>query len=289
MKPIHFHCYNPAGKNLFKASANDRAKIIVISCSNSENCQLFKAGKCSLAPVFGGCRCPYGKYHSEEGPTKRSAKVSSWCSNHRKTYEGVGYMRDPVKKMAIVGEHIFLPYAHMNLNEAVPFLEKGHIFSSGSSFMKMPDFTVETILKIVNFHPQAFFGGEIATYQTEEIPKFLTHLREIFPNLFAQLVEKIPGILKAYNLEVISHVGRKALLKTILPCIFTTKGSRDGEYKVTWKWDGNLLKTSSNHVYNSTWGDVKAAAVETMLTPADDATIIIENENQFGPNTILVD
>lgn len=195
----------------------------------------------------------------------------------------------PANKMAIVGDYVYLPYAHMNLNEKVPFLEHGHIFSSGSAFIKMVDFTIETINKIIDFHPYALMGGEILSYQQEQLPKFMVHLREVLPAVYGNLLATRTDIIDRFNLNVVNHIGRKALLKTVPPCTYTTKGSREGKYKVTWNWDGNTLSTKSSSTYNSTWGEIDGELLNVTLKPSETAFIVIENESQVGPDTVFLD
>ena len=289
MKTIHASIYDPSSPSFFKSKANDRAKFKYITCSNCDACGLYKNKTCSLVPIIGWSRCPYGKYSEETGPTKRSQTLYKWVEKCKKQVEGVGYLEYPNKKMAIVGDYVYLPYAHMNLNKEVPFLEPGHLFSSGSAFIKVADFTVETINKIIDFHPYALMGGEILSYQHEELPKFMMHLREVIPNLFSNLIATRNDVIERFKLNVVNNVGRKALLKTVPPCTYTTKGSRDGNYRVTWEWDGTTLSTKSPSIYNSSWGEIKGEVLNVTFKPAADAFITVENESQVGPDTVFLD
>ena len=291
MKPIHFHIYDPRERQLFfKSKANDHAKAYIIKCGNSENCDLFKKGQCAWKPTFGFTRCPHGTYQELQGPTKRARSIGEWVRKLREEYKGVPYIKEPVDKIAVVGDYIYAPYSHANMNEKVPYLSKGGAFMSGSDLIKKEDWTLETIQKIIDFVPYALFGGAITDYQQKIVPKFLLHLEEVMPGMYSELIKVRPEYLVRYNLINKNHVGRKALLKTISPCTFTSKGSREGNYRVTWVWDGKVLTTNSEHAYNSTWGDVdNADGIALTLTPSDRTIFVITDNAQVNPQTVFVD
>ena len=130
MTPIHFHLYDMSGPHIFfKPKANDRAKVFTIHCSN-EDCQLRKQGQCMLKPTFGWSRCPYGQYNEIQGPTRRAKNFHTWCSEQRNAFAGVPYIKEPAKKIAVVGDYIYVPYSHADMNESVPFLAKGGAFAT---------------------------------------------------------------------------------------------------------------------------------------------------------------
>lgn len=293
MKPIHFHLFNPAERQLFfKPTANDRAKAYIISCSNSENCPLHKQGQCLWKPTFGYSKCPYGKYEERKGPTKRAKKLYEWCRQQKEEFKGVPYLSEPVAKLVVIGEYVYLPYAHIAMNKNIPILEYSHIFASGSQLMKREDFTIENIAKILNFVPEALFGGYIQSYQKEEMPKFIAHLSEVMPELYNELIRVYPNFIERYKLNNKNYVGRIALLKTINPCSFTTKGTREAKYQVKWQWDGSKLRTNmkdGEHAYNTTWGEMKdLEGFEIVLEPSDKTQITISDNSQVGPKTVFV-
>ena len=234
--------------------------------------------------------CPYGTYRRVTGPTKRAKSFRKWQADARKQFEGVPYLKTPPDKLAVVGDCVYTPYAHMSMNKDLPYDSHGGFLSSGTNFLKLSDFNVETIQKIVNFYPQAFFGGTIYSYQSEEIPKFISHLEEVFPDLYKQLLIARPEYIERFKLNAPkNYVGRKALIKTLAPCTFYTKGSRSGEYKVQWTWDGEKLTTNTEHAYSSTWGEVRDfESVQTVLIPSDKSEIEITDNKQVGSKTIFI-
>lgn len=294
-KPVHFHLYDPSsGLHLFgKPKASEPTQYQYVNCSNCDNCSLHKIGQCAAVPVLFSGHCPYGEYRRVHGPTKRAKSFYSWQLEAREQFKGVPYLKAPTAKLAIVGDFIYIPYSHVNMNKDLPFDKHGGFMMTGTNFLRMSDFNIETIQKILDFYPQALFGGEIRSYQTEEMPKFLNHLQELFFDLYGRLLEARPDYIQKYGLnKPKNYVGRKALTKTINPCRFTTEGYK-GNYKVTWTWDGKILTTSlkdgGEHVVSS-WAGLKdyTEAVVT-LTPGDDTVTIITENSQVNDKTVFVD
>lgn len=235
---IHTHLYDPSAPSLFKSMANDKAEFTAIHCGNSANCGLFARGECVLRTILFASACPYGHVTKEVGPTKRAKGFRSWIDK-RPLYKGATRdLSSPVNKVCIVGDYIFLPYAHMNMNEGVPYLYHSKFFSSGSSFMFLKDFTLETVLSIVDFKPQAFMGGEITTYQKEVIPVFLTHMKEVMPKMYENILKARPeraGVLR-------TNIGRKAFLSSLRPGVVVTKYHKENNLSTQhWTWDGEFL------------------------------------------------
>lgn len=288
-KVIHANVFDPSNA-LFKSSRTKPAEVQTISCKNSENCQLFKKGECTWKHHFSGYTCPYGRYNVETGYTTRAKGFYTWISDKEKQYEGVGTLKASTKKLAIVGDYIYFPYAHANMNEAVPFIAKGGFMLSGSDFIPKENWTLENILKIVNFRPRSLFGEYISTYWTEEMPLFLAHLDEVMPEMYKALLDYAPGLIETYKLnKPKNYVGRTAKLKTISPCTFRTSGY-EGKHKMTWTWDGTTLKTKDTAAYNATWGEVREfESMETIVTPTDNTTIKISDNAQVNSNTVFID
>ena len=66
---------------------------------------------------------------------------------------------------------------------------------TGSCFIEAKNFTPETIKKIYNHIPYALIvREEIKNYQEKELPKFLFHLKYLFPDLFEKTKKLLPEI-----------------------------------------------------------------------------------------------
>lgn len=289
-KVVSLHIFDPS-RTIFKQVSNDKAYAEAIFCSNSESCELFAAGTCTMRGVFID-KCKYGRIEKHEGFTKRARKFHDWISEQKKKYDpngDIGRLEVPIEKMAIVGDWIYLPYSHMNMNEIVPFESHSKFFVSGTKFILRSQFTLETIKKIVTFRPQAMVARrEIKSYQEEEVPKFLSHLNEKFPDLYEEFFETYPELKEDYKPDKISYVGRKAYLLT-LKSGFTYCINHE-KYPVEWHWDGEYLKTKSKDAYSSTWGKIKDYDdLEVKVKPNDDTVIEVQSDDWINENTKFKD
>jgi hypothetical protein len=140
------------------------------------------------------------------------------------------------KTIAEIGEYVYLPYAHMDMNTEVPFQSHSAFFVSGLPFLKKEFFTPEIVVKMASFVPYALMGGEITGYQAKSVPDFLSHLRLFNPVLFEKacgLDPKLAGRVAPFPSEV------KAKLGKIEPgCL---EGWKIGKNLVPVKWDGVFL------------------------------------------------
>jgi len=274
---IHFHIFEPH-KSIFKNLKNDKAEYSYIDCSNQKNCGLYQRGECSCLAILGWHKCPYGKYSKETGPTKRSRSYGKWIEEAKQKYKEIGHLKSHSNVIAKIGDYIFLPYAHMTMNESIPFLKHSKLFAKDNCFLLKEFFTIENIINICEFKPQAFMGGEIKQYQKEVIPKFIIHLSEKMPKTFKELCIKYPKaeeICKNKN-----YIGRKALLKTLTPNVgfFNDVSSK-------WEWDGKYLTSTNKTTYLGIVNKIKEIRIE----PGDNESVEITDNNQVNKNTIFLD
>lgn len=280
-KPVNAVVTDPAD-SLFKSNRNDRAECRVVLCSNSENCELFKRKECALLSILGSRRCPYGKQTYEGGFTKKARNYHSWRRERLDKYAGVlRKLGTYGSKIAVVGDYVFLPYAHMNMNKNMPVDDHSSIFNSGSHFVPREKFTVDVIINIMQFRPYALMGGEIKSYQSEVVPMFAKHLSEEMPDVFEKLVEKYPRA--AEMLESFTNVKRKAYLRSLRPGVVITKYHDSDKLKTQhWHWDGEYLTSTDAGV---SFPPVDFQECDIKLKPKPDVTVEITDDNQVDENT----
>ena len=278
-KVIYFHVYNPS-QSMFKANKNDKAKSFTVTCSNSENCGLFKRGECCLVGAFGS-RCPYGQHQTQTGYTRKARAYFDWIRKEEAKYSHLPKpsLTSPKSIMAIVGDYVYLPYSFMNLNKYVPFIEHANTFNNGSHFLKLENFTIDNIIKICKFRPQALMGGEITDYQRKSIPLFLMHLREQFRDLCTQLVEVYPRALEILSAH--TNVGRKARLGTLTPNVGTFNETSSNKITATWVWDGEYLTSFDKETSFLIINDF----TEARIKPNPNVIVTITDEGQVNENT----
>lgn len=264
-KVVHFNLFRP-DRSIFKGSKNDKAEIQIITCSNSDKCNLFSRGECAcMYNTIGFSSCIYGEKNVHYGYTKRARKYYTWCEEQMKKYHGIKYLNSP-SMMGIVGDYIFLPYAHIEMIKDFPLEKK--------RFVKIKYFTKENIIKLIDFKPRDWFSYEIKSYQ-EKIPKFLKHLSEQFPELFSQIISN-----KKYEekYKKFTNVGRKAILQTLKPNIgfyIDIHGSK-------WVWDGKQL-----HSKNSKMSFGLCKFTEITMVPQEKQVVKISSDDQVDIDTIF--
>jgi hypothetical protein len=282
--PIHARVWSPLERHLFKFSSKEKAECRVFYCEIPDRCPLLKMGQC-IHNLIWGPRCPHGYTSLDEGPTKRARGCSSWVAKRREEFKDVldKASGTPSDKMVEIGEYIYLPYAHADLNKDVPFLRHNLYLMSGQPFVKKELFTIDVVLSIISFRPHAMMGGEITDYRLKIIPKFIVDLQEVFPRLYDQLIDKKPELaIKEKN-----YVGRKALLITVLP----------GEVKMgedSWTWDGKHLETTNSKklLFSNIEDRNGRGAMESIsikVVPTKDAVTKIHNNAQVSKETQFVD
>lgn len=281
---IHAGIWSPFDRHLFKPKASEPAECTVWECQIPTECSFLKLKQCINHNIFGP-RCVYGKKTCEVGPTKRSRKCSEWVNNKREEYKDIRgkISAAPPVKIAKVGEYIYLPYAHMDMNVAVPFRAHSDIFISGIPFIAVEKFTLEVIKSIVSYHPRALMGGEITSYQSEVVPKFVKDLSEVFPNLYAELIRDCPE----FTIKNTSAVGRKALLTTLLPGNVNISN-------IIWKWDGSSLSTNDEKkvlfLNIDDRNGIKSFKTLTItVVPTDETVVQVYSDDQVTDKTVFVD
>jgi hypothetical protein len=270
-KIIHTHIYNPSN-SIFKTSKNDRAEMQQISCSNNGNCDLFKNNQCCFVNTFLKARCPYGSYRREEGFTKRANGFYKWVSDRKEKYkDSLDKLTSASNKMAVIGDYIYFPYPHFdNYVNPLEIARKG--------IVPKDNFTPEFIVTVLQYKPKALFGGEITDFQKKYVPLIATHLKEVFPDIFNEVVKIYPEINNL--ISNYSNVGRNAKLHSLRKDIVIQKD------KESWVWDGEYLISRDLHILFSI---VEYSEIECKIKPKENVVVKITSDDQVDDNTEYVD
>ncbi len=277
--------------SFFKTKSTDKPFYELYYCDRPNSCDLLKARQCINVKLF-SARCVHGRVNRNEGPSKKSKNCKMWIKEARETLKQYPNLIDnsyPPDKMAVVGDHIYVPYSFLDMNQKVPIRQHSQFMSSGSPFIKKEDFTLATIESIVNFRPHALMsGGEIKDYQEKVVPMFLIHLKERFGELYNSLIAANPQFVEKYNLDDgRNNVGRKALLITTKPYdnIIIDKH--------IFKWDGEKLHSIK---FDTTWIDVvdqnrhkSIDEISVTIKPNKNTIIKIQDVAQISKDTVFVD
>ena len=266
--------YDPKAPSIFgKSPKSDRATYSELTCSCA-SCPLLANRQCVQTQILGGY-CPYGNYRTETGPTQRAGSYWEWVSEHKEqAKQRGGWLKFPAEKLAFIGDYVYIPYSHADMCEAV--------FTKRKTFLPKADWTIENVLRLIDFRPRDWFGGEIKSYQADKVPLLIAHIREVDPAMWTELIAKRPQLDKPQN-----YVGRKALLRTLASPI--TIPPYDNRYPVSWTWDGEYATTTDKDCYGSTWGKLPADELRLKLKPRKDAAIIVSDNAWVTNETVFID
>lgn len=276
-KLIDWRLSDPANFSLF-GSKNNKAVFTELHCSNSENCDAYKQGRCAMWKIFGR-KCPYGRIYKEEGFTRRARRYSSWISERRKKVEGIAQLSSQ-DKACRVGEYIYFPYPHWSLDGSVGVNKRAGLFTSHDEFFKEEDFTIEFFESIVNAIPRAIFDNrEIKSYQKEVVPLMVQHMKEAFPEFCKEWAQKYPDT--AAKFKEVDHTGRTALVRTLKPgCTFKADNKE-------FHWDGEFVSMDSNNF--GILFPIRGTFTDIRMKPGESAKVKITDNSQVCESTVFVD
>jgi hypothetical protein len=287
-KPIAAWVFDPRRPSLFfKRKKNDHAQLNLMTCSISEKCPLFAKNQCMNSSGLYS-RCIFGRKRAIGGPTGRARGLNKWISDYEKEYASVWdkSFSATLDRLTLIEDWVWVPYSHATMNNAVPFKDHaGEWIGGGSSWIKKEDFTPANIRSIILFRPQALFGGEISGYQREEMPKFVLHLAEVFPDLYEQTFNQFPE-LAPYRQFVAKKVGRKAYVKTLKQGCSVYLD--DDKKKGTWCWTGLHLVS---HDFRPSFflRESEYTSLEVKFVPTDTLVVTVTSEDQVVGTTVFAD
>lgn len=276
-KEIDAWVWNPANA-LFKQKKSEKAIGHIIYCEYPEKCELYAKGNCVAFDNY----CPHGSRGRVIGYSRLASKFHTWIREFEEKHKDVyrSKLTQP-KKLEYFTDFVYIPIAHLCLNEDIEFVDGGGAFSGRRPIIKREHFNAEFISKqIINFTPYALFGGRIKSYQDEEVPKFLLWLKQLDNALYEEVKEMNP----THNgFVAMTNVGRKAILQTLTPNVGTFTDIHGG----IWTWDGEYL--SSNNTHGSFMLIETRDIQECRLKPKGNAVVKVSDEAQVNGNTEFID
>lgn len=266
---INFTYYDPQN-SLFKGSKSDRARYTIYQCCNKENCDAFNRGKCFMLNGLGGKSCPYGRRSGETGYTPRARGYWTFLRDSKEKYAEHAYKLSHLSFTCVIGEYVHIGLPHLK-NYVNPIPEE----LISEALIVKEKFSIDFVVKLVKFRPLALMGGEISSYQKEDVPKFLLQLKRYFPELYAELLVREPWVKD--KIESISYKGKRALVKTLLP-------SKVGLSTNVLEWDGKLLTAQGKDVLFWGLSDEKIA-----IEPNDKTYVAILENDSVTDDTVFID
>lgn len=272
---VHLTYYDPRSPHLIMADRSDKEFVKYFYCSNKNNCELYKSGACVMRYGLWGSKCPYGKTSMVEGFTRAARKCGKLVQEAKSKYPDAVSALDVPRHIGYVGDYVFvtLPFLY---DVPVPFRKHDdEIWGNEGHLIKKDVFTPELIVELINYKPQAWFGGgTIGDYRQKHIPEFCWQLKKYMPDMFDRVKAIYPEIKEIAD---ISFVGKKAKLSTL-------KNGRIRMNNDTFKWDGKKL-TFVYAKYSVPWGTKGKIYIEP---DESDVVEIIDNDT-VDENTEFVD
>ncbi len=255
---------------MFEAGKSDRERVTLYTCNNAENCDAHKRNKCVMLNGLYFHSCPYGQIKSEEGYTKAARRCGDLIRKRKEEYVNVAYSKNDLKFICYIGDYVYLPLPHL-INYVNP-IRDSKFFKGNGDLIRREDFTPEFIIELLKFKPRAMFGGEISSYQKEEIPKFCTQLKRYMPDMFEKVKRIYPEIED--RIKNIDYRDKYAKIITLLP----------GKVKLSTdivEWDGTVIRAEGKQI--SFWRLSKEPVIitpneNTYVQIVDNATVTDDTE-----------
>lgn len=267
-------------KNMF-AAKNGRQSVMILRCSHSDNCDIFKKKQCIRLEIFKHF-CPYGDYEVIEGFTSRAKNYVKFLNDAKEKYSEFVNQLTCISKVGFenVGDYVYVPYSFVHLIPGMDkyFLSVGHMFMSERPFVKKEDFTVEFVRMLIKGKPIAYLGDLITAYQKEEVPKIVYDLKLFSPDLYEQIKDEVQ------TNQMFNPIGKKALLKTLSPC--TIVKGEGKSFESTWEWDGERMYYQSGFISLPT--NAFPETVSCSYVPSDKEEEIVSSLDQVNENTKYV-
>lgn len=134
--------------------------------------------------------CPYGQMKREEGYTKAAIRCGDLIRKRKDEYGDIAHSKEDLKFLCYIGDYVFLPLPHL-INYSNSIRDK-NFFTGDGDIIEKKDFTSEFIVELINYRPRAMMGGEITSYQREEVPKFCSQLKRYMPDMSEKVKKYIP-------------------------------------------------------------------------------------------------
>lgn len=266
MKKIDVKLYG--GKSIF-GGRETPLEAVIISCDKCDKCTFYKNSTCFKIRSLGKI-CKHGRRETVQGYTSRAKKYYEFKRRFEQD-ECYSKLERPSNTIGKIDNEfvINLPYIRYEEGEI-----KDPGFENPLIYINEKEFNNSFIKMLLDFKPQAIFGGVIKDYQEKEIPNFLSDLKENFKEIYENFIKENPE----YNIKI-SYVGKEAYISTIkegsilIDC-HKNEWVKEGEDIVCYKW--------------GTWLPFKGTPTETRIRISENMIYKITDDNQVNDKTRFV-
>jgi hypothetical protein len=260
---------------------SDRPELRFLRCKLDGECPLLAKGQCIQSGAILSRGCVYGYVTKEEGYTRRAQKYYSRLKELKeKRKEYPGFPSSAARRLAVVGEYVWVPYDHASMCEAVPFLAHGGAFRLENPYIKVEDFTPEVVVKLARFRPYAMMGGEITIYRKTMVPQFLYHVKMDMPELWAKAVELCPEI-EDKVIKPERYKDTPISVTLLSPGTRVTWDTRERDWHGV--WDGEKLRMESDEatMVIGIFSYHHAGPVAIEFTPTSRFKVLVHDDDEL--------
>lgn len=251
----------------------DRCGVRITYCQHRDTCEAYKKGLCiNAGNIIFATYCIFSKTYTLEGLTQRSQYYQAFVNaandvlkiDYNKIYRRIDKLRETIRVGD--GSMVFVALSHLD-NYVNPCLEE--LNGQKENFIPYDVFAKEETIKfLLDYKPLALSGGEITTYQTNDIPKFIRNLKTNFVDLYNQVIK---GSDYERTIPKERFTGKRAVLSTLKPGKVKTGISTE-----PWNWDGEVL--TSDKIFG-------IDAEKIVITPKPEAIVFVVDEDTVDENT----
>lgn len=256
------------GKSIFGGKETP-LEAVIISCDKCDKCSFYKNNTCFKIRSLGK-HCKYGTSRTVTGYTSRAKKYYDFREKYEND-ECYSKLKRPEISIGKIGNEFIINMPYIRY-------EDGKItdpsFGNPLIYVDEKDFDNTFIKQMLDFKPQAIFGGIIEDYQKKEVPRFLGDLKNNFKDIYENFIKEYPE----YDREI-SYIGKKAYIntlaeKSILKDCHKNEWIKEKDWIVCYKW--------------KTWLPFNGQATETRIKITSDMTVEISDNEQVNENTKFV-
>lgn len=261
-KKIHVGLYGDGSRD-----AHLRRETIY--CDRSDECSVYREGRCLRITSFLAQPCPFGRLDVFDGGTKRSMKYQRTYSE-TKADEFYGRLkRSHYTYFAIAGDSVIIGGMSVSF-DTNPFKVNAPGFSGGR-YMAIPksEFSVDVIKKIYDARPYSLMGGVIESYRSEQLPLFFQQMRKLWPEKYEEFAAAVPAVRDL----VPNYVGRWARVSTL---------NRDVPVE-GYRFDGDELVGE----FKSAFLPFGAKSAHIRIPVTDDLKVKITSNDQVTEDTVF--
>lgn len=260
MDKINVNLYG--GKSIF-GKRETRLEADEIYCDSYEKCSFYKKGMCLNCRTFIGDHCKKGVVNTIEGYTSKAKKYSEFYSKYKNdsVYAKLHYPSNTIT-VARIDDYLWLNTTYVAVRKATEqdksdyrfkinewgYIITTSIYSTGYIHIPMSDITVDFLNAILSYVP-CHYGKVAVEYQQNIVPNIVTELKEIFPEIYKELIEKYPH----YKDYEPNYIGKYAFISTMVNgCTLTDKMGnkallKDGKLYLD-EYKGSLLPFGGKHM-----------------------------------------